>query len=445
MVNLFQNMSDMSDDELRLQIAMLHSVTLSNAASSFTQGAASATVSAIRGIAGLFGKKIDMEKPEVQTVEDRIKEDFFALQSKSRAALEMQLRDALRLRLSDGKNLGSDTELSRQIVLEAAKNYDHIKDGLTVAQKTDRIAFAYLDKIRDNVAKKLKNQSDKEVEDTVRRMDESIAQMTPEEQLQVKESLNLRELTGKTMRNALLSVGIPASALKVSSGMGAFIAMTTVMHAVFTTALGITLPFAAYSGTMAVLGFLTGPVGWLIVGGILAYQVVSGARKIDREMLSQYVYTAFVHRRRLFAPREEELAGWSAYAERGKSQRLLPYEAAGASKEEMYRTLDEARRAQEKELEAYKRVVQEEAARKIEEIRVQAAAEKEREMQTIREQYDEICERMEQEMQVQLEKMRIYYEKVRAQKTKDASKFIYRLAEEPSSSKKDTSSESEYL
>lgn len=430
MVNLFQYIEDISDDELRLQIAMLREVTLKNAAMPLGQKTARATVKAARGIAGFFGKKLEIAEPEVVTVEEKIKAEYEAIQMLPRPSLEYHLREELKKRLGFFTKTLDDEALSKAIVLEAAKHFDHIGADLTIAQKADGVARAYHDRIRENTQKALKKQSTAEAADTVRRMDESIRQMTAEERRQVKDALKIEELTGKTMRNAVLTAGLPAAALTMTSGMGVFVATTTIMHAVFTTALGITLPFAAYSGTMSVLGFLTGPVGWILVGGFTAYQLVSGTNKIDREMLAQFVYIIFLRRKRPFAPLEEELRSWRTYTDGQDMEEALRAQIAKfeeerrsfVSKADMARQNTALEEFFQAEMERRERALKEEAEQKIRAIREQAnlsLAEKEREIQKTNEQMNEIMEKLNREHKKEMEKQKRAYEKMIEEKNRE--------------------------
>lgn len=430
MVNLFQYTEDMSDDELRLQIAMLRKVSLKNAAAPLGQKTARATVKVARGIAGFFGKKLEIAEPEVVTVEEKIKAEYEAVQMLPRSSLEYHLREELKKRLGFFTKTPDDEALSKAIVLEAAKHFDHIGADLTIAQKADGIARAYHDRIRENTQKALKKQSTAEAADTVRRMDESIRHMTAEERQQVKDALKVEELTGKTMRNAVLTAGLPAAALTMTSGMGVFVATTTIMHAVFTTALGITLPFAAYSGTMSVLGFLTGPVGWILVGGFTAYQLVSGTNKIDREMLAQFVYIIFLTRKRPFAPLEEELRSWRTYTDGQNMEELLLAQIAKfeeerrsfVSKADMARQTAMLEKFFQAKMAQRECEVKEEAEQKIRTIMEQAnlsLAEKEREIQKTHEQMSEITETLNKKHKKEMEKQKRAYEKMIEEKNRE--------------------------
>ena len=102
-----------------------------------------------------------------------------------------------------------------------------------------------------------------------------IAEMSLEEKLEIQKALNLQNLSGSSLRSAFISTGLPVAGIAAlqAGGFGTYLALTTVMHAVFTGILGITLPFAAYTGATSALSFLTGPAGILISlsVGVLGY------------------------------------------------------------------------------------------------------------------------------------------------------------------------------
>lgn len=57
----------------------------------------------------------------------------------------------------------------------------------------------------------------------------------------IEKMLNIEKLTGKEVRNILIKAGTPTIIIAAlsASGFGAFMALTTIIHAVFTTILGI--------------------------------------------------------------------------------------------------------------------------------------------------------------------------------------------------------------
>ncbi|OFI07047.1 hypothetical protein CLOACE_04520 [Clostridium acetireducens DSM 10703] len=129
---------------------------------------------------------------------------------------------------------------------------------------------------------------------------------------QIRQALEVESLTGKTIRSALLKAGAPTAILAAISvsGFGAFVALTTIIHAIFTTILGITLPFAVYTSATSILGLLTGPIGGILIFGIASYQILSGSRKLDRELCAQVVWCSVTSYGNQFTPRDEEMPSY---------------------------------------------------------------------------------------------------------------------------------------
>jgi hypothetical protein len=89
------------------------------------------------------------------------------------------------------------------------------------------------------------------------------------------------------------------------AGFGAYIALSVVLHAIFTTMLGITLPFAMYTGASSMLAMLTGPVGigLAIAAGLVGYSF--GHKKLNRSQYAMVVWACVArYGRRLYTPNE---------------------------------------------------------------------------------------------------------------------------------------------
>lgn len=99
-------------------------------------------------------------------------------------------------------------------------------------------------------------------------------------------------------------VGTAAGTLALAnlSGFGLYAAASTVVGAV-TSALGLTMPFAAYTGMSSALSVVMGPVGWLALAGWVAHKVGSPNTK---KTIPAIMMVATV-RARLMAKREQEI------------------------------------------------------------------------------------------------------------------------------------------
>ena len=89
------------------------------------------------------------------------------------------------------------------------------------------------------------------------------------------------------------------------SGFGAYLMLTTVIHAVFTTMLGVTMPWAVYQGATTALAILTGPIGWLLSAGVGSIQIRRGQKKINRDLLAHTVWFGVSNCGQALVPDEE--------------------------------------------------------------------------------------------------------------------------------------------
>ena len=128
----------------------------------------------------------------------------------------------------------------------------------------------------------------------------------------LSKALGVEKVTGE-MLSKFISTSAGASALMIAlnaSGFGAFMALTTIIHAVFTTTLGITLPFAVYTTSTSVLSFFLGPAGWILFAGAEIFMFNRNKNKIIYELLSQVVWSAVLECGGKFTPREDSLPSW---------------------------------------------------------------------------------------------------------------------------------------
>ena len=117
---------------------------------------------------------------------------------------------------------------------------------------------------------------------------ECLVRMTPEQRAGFfEQAVDVSAVLGDGVVESGLSA--PLTTLSMlgianASGMGLYTAAATALGMV-THAVGITLPFAVYSGLSATIGFLLGPAGWFAAGGWLAWQLTGP----DWKVLTQVV------------------------------------------------------------------------------------------------------------------------------------------------------------
>ncbi|MBZ9730890.1 hypothetical protein LB467_14435 [Salegentibacter sp. JZCK2] len=112
-----------------------------------------------------------------------------------------------------------------------------------------------------------------EEEILVYKFQENFQKLSPEDKRRFQQELN-KVLEKKNLEGSqLASLGsVGALALAEISGMGIYIVASTFVGGL-TSVLGITLPFAFYTGMSSFLAFVTGPVGWAVGIGALAYSL----------------------------------------------------------------------------------------------------------------------------------------------------------------------------
>lgn len=310
MATIFDGYTKASDEQIADQIALLETITLGNVLKPYGQKARLGAVRTIKKVGGLFGKGGDIKEPEVKEVRDVVEENRKKLDGVSRNQLDAKLHKLLVDR--SGCTPGSSQDALSAKVIDEAAVLLKISQDLTPAQKADRVYEEFHERVLENLQKELKKQNPQEAQQMARELDIKLHEMSDEQRKKIQEILKVDNLTGESMRGALVKAGAPALILGsvTAAGFGAFVALSTIIHAVFTTILGVTLPFAAYTGAGSVLAFITGPVGWLLVLGIGSWQVIAGSKKIDQEMLAQSVWFAAGSYGKYLTPSDEELPSW---------------------------------------------------------------------------------------------------------------------------------------
>src|SRR5690606_17278421 len=135
--------------------------------------------------------------------------------------------------------------------------------------------------------------SRKQKEEVHRKIDESLEQLSVEERRKLEKELEVERLSGRTLMTMLSAGGgvVLVATLVLATGFGAYMVLTTIIHAVMTTFLGITVPFAVYTSATTILSILLGPIGLMVMLlTVVGFSGHRGQRRIDHLMLA-YVVT----------------------------------------------------------------------------------------------------------------------------------------------------------
>ncbi|MBT8440444.1 MAG: hypothetical protein KJO91_12000 [Gammaproteobacteria bacterium] len=142
---------------------------------------------------------------------------------------------------------------------------------------------------------------------------ELMKELTPEKRKEIEEQIE-QEKEALTSRYGSVIGGGTAIIVAQASGFGIYLMASTVVGAA-TSAIGITLPFAFYTGMSQAISVAIGPVGWLALGSVLIHKL--GAPKKEK-VIPMVLLLASVRARLI----EEQLVALSA-ADRVE-QEILP-------------------------------------------------------------------------------------------------------------------------
>ena len=291
---LFDGLQKASKEELSYLIALLRQQTMKNIFSDKFNSTVTTGKKAINSVMSFFGKskktneEIErQDKENHQDINDKIKEEIRILQNYTQEQLYNLFIEEVRKELDVPDS--SLALLSNKIIVSAAKTDSSIPEELDVEQKADII----YQKTLQSIISSLEKQSDQERNEMIRQLDMELDNLSSDRKELIKQSLQTDHLSGEVLRNSFLKSGIGiGSLITVGSSFGAYIAINTIIHAIFTSFLGITLPFAVYTGVAKGVSIIAGPIGWCALGGYSIYSLVKTSGKLTSAMMSVVVFIA---------------------------------------------------------------------------------------------------------------------------------------------------------
>lgn len=291
---LFDGLQNASKEELSYLIALLRQQTMMNIFSDKFNSTVTTGKKAINSVMSFFGKskktneEIErQDKDKHQDINDKIKEEIHVLQNYTQEQLYNLFIEEVHNELDIPDS--SLTHLSNKIIESAAKTDKTIHEDLDVNQKADIIYQKTLQSIKTSLEK----QSVQERDEMIRQLNEELDNLSSDRKELIKQSLQTDHLSGEVLRNSFLKSGVGiGSLITVGSTFGAYIAINTIIHAIFTSFLGITLPFAVYTGVAKGVSIIAGPIGWCALGGYSVYSLIKTSGKLTSAMMSVIVFIA---------------------------------------------------------------------------------------------------------------------------------------------------------
>ena len=190
----------------------------------------------------------------------------------------------------------SKTRAQAKSILKKIPKLDAIDDTYHTPTFSELI-FALADKLKVNE----KDASLEDCEEYISHeiLIEALQKMSPSERkkffmemVNLDELLDKADLKGTSLKGPMTTVAVLGAAQ--ASGMSIYLASTTALG-FLTHAVGITLPFAAYTGLTSTIAFVIGPAGWLAAGGWALWQLTGPSwKKLTPAIL--YIISTNSHR-----------------------------------------------------------------------------------------------------------------------------------------------------
>ncbi|MCS6829933.1 MAG: hypothetical protein NZ749_04735 [bacterium] len=189
----------------------------------------------------------------------------------------------------------SEEEISLLLLQKAAQKY-----GVDVAQPPLSLARELLHHGLLSLLKGYLDSYEKADEIRRREMYKQVEEALRTSPSQVVEELRKMSGVEKITADTLIAVmkriveGGGAMIFINSLGFSVYIALSTFIHTVFTTLLGITLPFGVYTTASTVLSVLTGPVGWGLLGTMAVLMFGYQGNRLNLELLNMVTLSALL-------------------------------------------------------------------------------------------------------------------------------------------------------
>jgi hypothetical protein len=160
---------------------------------------------------------------------------------------------------------------------------------LSIEELPREVIMAVTGDTLEEARKALQNASAEEEDEVLQTIQQSLNAMEPEVSEELQRTLGTEELNPNDLLRAVRSgsaVGRPMFA-EDASGVGVFLVITTLTHAVFTTLLGLTLPLDRYQTLTTVVGAILGPLGIAGAAGSGLLSFLRQTSRFDRKVVGQ--------------------------------------------------------------------------------------------------------------------------------------------------------------
>lgn len=186
---------------------------------------------------------------------------------------------------------GEPEQRERELLLRLLVFYEGSRSefyGMRTEELIDRLLEKFLEDFMKRIEEMQGRLSPEQEAKFLDALGQNLEKLSREEKEAVIKAWRLDALSGEALlealrrgtKGALVIGGVQAA------GFGAYLALTTVVHAFFTTLLGITLPFAFYTGLTTGLSWLIGPLAPVLIAAIAAGGYRSKKKSFDYQVLT---------------------------------------------------------------------------------------------------------------------------------------------------------------
>jgi hypothetical protein len=284
------------------QLAVLEIVTYTNAIGTGLKQTKEKADQAWRWLSGKLSSNHPLEARHAKNLTEQVVQRAESYAQIPKGELTRRVFAELGRRLDCSPH---DIELLSAFLIREAATGLNVDENLLLGQQAEEVTRRYWKSVLEQIKEHLKKQSPQEAVKMERLIQDRLSAMTPFERLELQKALNLPDLSGNALRGAFMQAGGPLAGIAAVNmlGFGAYIALSIIIHAIFTTMLGITLPFAFYTGASSLLSLLTGPLGVAIAvaAGIMGWAF--GQIKLNRSQYAMIVWACVTHMdRALYTP-----------------------------------------------------------------------------------------------------------------------------------------------
>lgn len=131
----------------------------------------------------------------------------------------------------------------------------------------ERVMNSVLEQIITDLSKTMKILTPEQEKELLEVLGDAINNLSENDKVTLSKVLNLNEISSQAVIAALKSGALTSGTIFIASstGFGIYMFFSTMLHAIFTQLLGITLPFTAYIFTSTAISWLLGPLAPILV------------------------------------------------------------------------------------------------------------------------------------------------------------------------------------